>query len=93
MKKRTEQLTSRENFVVEMMRYNQATPKLEIRKKWTIGRLQIVFEWRSKKNLWGRFGGGWNWKFGVTVGSTTLILDLLVFSLRFDLQGRRPTAM
>ena len=34
--------------------------------------------------LWGRFGGGWNWALGFTLGSRTLILNLLVVSLRVE---------
>lgn len=54
-----------------------------IQKEWIIGRLKIKFEARSKKNLWGRFGGGWNWKLGVQGGSTTWIFSLLIATLSF----------
>ena len=73
-----------EALALSMMRLNKATPKLEIKKTLTIGKLRISFKWRSKKNLWGRFGGGWNWKLGMQIGSATVILDLLTFTIRFD---------
>jgi len=56
-----------------------------------VGRLELGFSWTSKKNLWGRFGGGWNWKLGFQSGGRTLILNLLVFSLRFTINERRKT--
>lgn len=59
-----------------------------ISKKWRIGRFNFEFEMRDKKGAMGRFGGGWNWKFGFqsswgsSVGS--IIFFLLVASLRID---------
>lgn len=58
-----------------------------IRKK--IGRLSIKYSHRSPKNLWGRFGGGWNWSLGFEAGGRTLILNLLVATLRFDLEDKK----
>lgn len=54
------------------------------KKKWRIKQLAITIEMRSKYALWGRFGGGWNWKFGFQAGGSTLIIELLVMTLRFD---------
>lgn len=31
----------------------------------------------------GRFGGGWKWEVGIQVGSTTVIVNLLVAYVRF----------
>lgn len=31
-----------------------------------------------------RFGGGWNWKVGVSVGGTTVLIDLLVGTIRIS---------
>ena len=56
----------------------------EIIKWWKVGPVVIKYHWRSKENLFGRFGGGWNWKLGVSGGDTTVIVDCLVFSLRFS---------
>lgn len=56
----------------------------EIHKQVEIGRLIIVFSWRDKDLLWGRFGGGWNWHVGFQAGGKTLIIFLLVCSLRFE---------
>lgn len=54
-----------------------------IRKEIVIGKLYMQFLWRSKKHFWGRFGGGWNWKLGFQIGGSTVIVNLLTFSLRF----------
>lgn len=42
---------------------------------------------RRGRGVGGRFGGGWNWSVGVQAGGRTLILNLLVVSVRID---RRP---
>jgi len=47
---------------------------------WKFGRLNIRTR-NGKSDLWGRFGGGWNWKVGVQVGGRTVIFNLLTFSL------------
>lgn len=62
-----------------------------IRKSWKIRRLTIIFEWRSKKEPMGRFGGGWNWELGFVAGGNSLILNLLVSSLRFDLKRKESS--
>lgn len=67
--------------------------------KWTIktvqiGRVRIQYEHRSPKCLWGRFGGGWNWELGFQCSSSTLIINLLTFSIRIDkVHEKRPTPM
>lgn len=53
-----------------------------------IGRLSIEYRHRSPENRGGRFGGGWNWKAGFQAGSGTLIINLLVATLRFDLEEK-----
>jgi len=58
--------------------------KYLINRKWQINKLNVALEWRSKKNLIGRFGGGWNWNVGVQWGSRDLILNLLVFMIRMS---------
>jgi len=77
-------ITGREGFWLWVMRKNASDKRREIRHTWNIGKLSIQYHWRSSKNSWGRFGGGWNWKFGFQAGGKTLILELLVFSLRFS---------
>ena len=78
-----ESITPREAFWVNVMRLNRATKTLEIRRKWAVGRLEVTFSWRSKKNPMGRFGGGWNWQLGFEAGGSTIIVTLLVCSVRF----------
>lgn len=80
----TYKYSEKEQAIVAIMRLNAAEPKREVRIKRRIGKLSIEYHWRSKKSLWGRFGGGWNWKLGVNFGSTVVILELLIFTLRFD---------
>jgi len=54
---------------------------------WTLRSLIIGnFEIQSRSggsDLWGRFGGGWNWKVGIQVGGSSVIITLLTFSIRF----------
>ena len=59
-----------------------------LRKQCQVGRLHVKVEWRSSRNLMGRFGGGWNWEVGIQVGGSTLIVNLLIASVRFD--WRKP---
>jgi hypothetical protein len=46
-------------------------------------RLHVTYERKSRHDLHGRFGGGWQWKLGFQAGGRTLILHLLVASVRF----------
>lgn len=55
-----------------------------IKKKTSVGRLEITFEHKSKKCMLGRFGGGWNWELGFVAGGHTVIVNLLVCYIRFD---------
>ena len=54
------------------------------KKSWQLGRGQIKIEWRKKANAMGRFGGGWNWKLGISWAPSTTIIDLFVLSIRFN---------
>lgn len=71
-------LTKREEGILAICRLNQAMKRIEIVKKWRVGRLEVEFNWRSAKNLWGRFGGGWNWKVGFQASGSTVIVFLLI---------------
>jgi len=62
-----------------------------IRKSWKIRRLTIIFEHKDKKEPMGRFGGGWNWELGFVAGGGSLILNLLISSLRFDLKRKESS--
>lgn len=77
----TVKVTKEENFWLSIMRLNKLQNKKEINLTKTLWRTRIRFSWRSRKNLWGRFGGGWNWKLGFQMGDTTLIISLLIFSI------------
>ncbi|GAG70054.1 unnamed protein product [marine sediment metagenome] len=82
------EISSEEKGVISTMRLNKISKKIEIRKKFTVGRLEIEFRWRSKKNLMGRFGGGWNWALGFKGLGRTTIIFLLICSIRFHLKNR-----
>jgi len=58
----------------------------------TVGRFEVRYSRRSSKNLWGRFGGGWNWAIGVQVGPTTVYFQLLIAELFFTLKPKRKKA-
>ena len=53
-------------------------------KEITIGKIKLSSEHRKPNNLFGRFGGGWNWMLGFRLGDTTLIIHFLVFDVRIS---------
>lgn len=85
--------TPEEQAIIEIVRLNKASPKKEIRRELRIGQWRLVYSRRSKENLWGRFGGGWNWKVGVQAGGSTVIIDLLVASVRIARQSPPKTGI
>ncbi len=56
-------------------------------KKFNIGKFEFVYERKDKSSLMGRFGGGWNWELGFRAGGKTVILLLLIASLRITYLG------
>lgn len=78
------EVTTEEAFYVAWMRYLRETPRTEYRREWRMFGLRIVFSWRSKKNIMGRFGGGWNWKLGFMAGGSTVIISLLIADVRME---------
>lgn len=60
----------------------------KVDKKTSIGRLELKFQYRSKDRLMGRFGAGWNWNLGVQAGGSTVIFNLLVFSIRVSWRSK-----
>ena len=79
-----DELTPEEKGVIGLVRYNKLYPRTEVNWCRDIGRLHIAYNWRSKKNLWGRFGGGWNWVLGFEAGGKTLAFQLLIARLSFS---------
>lgn len=53
-------------------------------KKWCLGRLKTEISWRSSKNTMGRFGGGWQWELGFQANRSTIIINLLILSVRIS---------
>lgn len=82
-------LTKEESFWLTVLRLNRTKKITEIKKVFSFGQFRIEYHWRSKDSLWGRFGGGWNWEFGMQAGGNTIILNCLVFSLRFWKETKR----
>ena len=78
------ELTSLENFYIGIIRYNQSNP-IDYVYRWGVvlfRQIKIEIEQRSKKSLWGRFGGGWNWQLGFEVGRTSILIHYLVGTVR-----------
>jgi hypothetical protein len=48
------------------------------------GRFKAGITWRSSKSIWGRFGGGWQWKLGFQASRTIIIISLLVMEIRLS---------
>jgi hypothetical protein len=74
-----------EKTVLRLVRLNANKPRSgSVRREWAIAGYRVRYEHGSPRNAWGRFGGGWNWNVGVQVGGSTVIVNLLVASLRID---------
>lgn len=56
----------------------------EFKAEWLIAGRKVQLHCRPTDSVWGRFGGGWNWEIGVQVGGSTVLVNLLVCSLRID---------
>lgn len=59
-------------------------PDYWIKKSW---KAELSIEWRKRSSFMGRFGGGWNWCIGFELGSTSLIINCLVFMIRLSWGG------
>jgi hypothetical protein len=80
----TDGLSLQEAAIVDIVRLNKAVPRKEVRREGQLMGWRFVYTRRFKDNLWGRFGGGWNWKLGADIGGCTIILNLLVASVRIE---------
>lgn len=90
---KSKKLSDEQKGILAIVEMNKNEKRKEIKKTVIIGRLRVTFHWQSKKSFWGRFGGGWNWILGFEASGSTLILNLLVCSLRFYIakaEGRTP---
>lgn len=50
----------------------------------TPGFKAVKYGWGKTPGWAGRFGGGWQYKFGIAVGDSTVILDLIWGSIRIS---------
>jgi len=85
-----EPMSEEEGAIIGIVRLNRALPKREWKREVWVGRLRLQVQWRAANNLWGRFGGGWQWALGFVASRSTLILNLLVMTLRVDWTLKRP---
>lgn len=67
--------------ILALSALNKLEKKRDIRKIFYIGKFKITFHRGDKNSMWGRFGGGWQWKLGFQASKSTLLLNCLVFSL------------
>ena len=70
--------------ILSVVALNKLWPKKEIHLKKEIKGWTFSFRWRAKSNLWGRFGGGWNWELGFQASSRTIIFMLLICTVRIS---------
>lgn len=57
-------------------------PEYIYNREWRIGKLTLIAQQRKASSPMGRFGGGWNWKFGFQASGRTVIINYLVGYLR-----------
>lgn len=84
-------ITQEENRILGIIRYNRMRQPIEVNRAWNIGQLTIEYNKRSSKNLWGRFGGGWQWNLGIQAseGFRQVIVNVLVCSFSISRRRRR----
>jgi hypothetical protein len=85
-------LTNEEKGFLSIIRLNKLWPKPKtdewlVNKRIYIGFYEIHIEKKSKKELWGRFGGGWNWIVGIEIGGKSIIINWLVGTIRISKRG------
>ena len=68
--------------ILEVVHHNRKHPPVQIDRRWSLFGFYFHYKRRSSRGLMGRFGGGWNWKFGFQIGGSTVILNLLVANIR-----------
>lgn len=47
------------------------------------------WQWDRKIGWWDRFGGGWRWKLGIDIASTTIIVNLIWGSIGLRWKKRK----
>jgi hypothetical protein len=70
------------DFWLRVLKVNASNPIIEFSRSWRLGSFDIKFSYRSRNNVWGRFGAGWNWKLGFSAGGRCCTLHLLIADLR-----------
>jgi len=84
------ELTKKEQGIVAIVRYNKIRKLGWVNMVWDVGPWRIKYEKRPVSDLWGRFGGGWQWEVGIcaSTGFRTVIVNLLVCSVRITRRKR-----
>ena len=57
-------------------------------KRITVSRYDLHIEQRSITSSMGRFGGGWNYRLGLTSSGKTLLINAEVFSMRLAVSSK-----
>lgn len=60
-----------------------------IDRTWTLGRLQMRFRMSAGNGAMGRLGGGWAWKLGAMGSRNEIVIEVLVFSIRFTILPKK----
>ena len=62
----------------------QRWPWMPCKNHWShFGETPAKYGWGKVPGM-ARFGGGWDWKFGVCIGSSEVILDLIFGTVRIS---------
>ncbi|MCP3682017.1 MAG: hypothetical protein GY861_04935 [bacterium] len=73
-----------EILVLAMLKINELFPvRYLLNRSFFCFGYKVTFKYRAKNNLWGRFGGGWNWELGFQAGGSSLAINLLLMSISF----------
>lgn len=82
------------------MKFWHITPEDQVKTRWepsyhfykkkTFKHFIISCDMRDRKSVWGRFGGGWNWKVGFQLGGSTLVVSILLIEARISIRKKEP---
>jgi len=80
----------KDHEILTLIKLNRLFPiKWNFIKKIRFGNWRISLEKREKDNLWGRFGGGWNWKLGFQWGKDVFIFYWFVGTLNIRKKSKK----
>ncbi|KKN81375.1 hypothetical protein LCGC14_0319880 [marine sediment metagenome] len=82
-------MSSKAEFAAAMVEHNEAHPQRSSERHWSMAGFEFNYERRDPKHHWGRFGGGWDYRLGIDVGGSTVIVNLLVASVQITRKDKR----